>query len=68
MLKSMSSPPYVMRRYGDWRVIIPVRGKLSPYVAGPRFKTELEAVTWLNSPEGQVVIAQSVGHKATVDV
>lgn len=53
------SPPYVMKRYGVWRVIIPVRGKLSPRVAVPCFGSESEALVWLASDEGEASILQA---------
>ena len=51
------SPAYVMRLREAWRVIVPVRGRLSPQVLAHEFTTKAAASEWLESAEGQRVIA-----------
>jgi hypothetical protein len=51
------SPAYVMPLQGTWRVIVPIRGRLSPKVLTPEFATRAAASEWLESAEGQSVVA-----------
>ena len=37
---------------GDWRVVVPIRGKLSPRIAQCSFPNEKDARTWLHSEIG----------------
>ncbi len=39
-------------RQGDWRVVVPVRGKLSPRIAQRSFPNQREASAWLLSEAG----------------
>jgi hypothetical protein len=39
-------------RRGDWRVVVPVRGKLSPRIAQDSFPSRSEACAWLSSDAG----------------
>jgi hypothetical protein len=50
------SSAYVMQLHGTWRVIVPIRGRLSPQVLAPGFATRAAASEWLGSAEGQSVI------------
>lgn len=51
------SPAYVMSLRGTWRVIVPIRGRLSPQVLRPEFATRAAASEWLESAEGQSLVA-----------
>ncbi|RBP11397.1 hypothetical protein DFR50_11692 [Roseiarcus fermentans] len=37
---------------GDWRVVVPVRGKLSPRIAQRSFANQGDASAWLQSEAG----------------
>jgi hypothetical protein len=39
-------------RHGDWRVVVPVRGKLSPRIAQCSFSNRNAANAWLQSEVG----------------
>ena len=49
-------PPYVMRVAREWRVVVPIRGKLAARTCKQRFATKLAAEEWLQSSEGTEVI------------
>lgn len=51
-----SSPPYVMRIRRSWRIVIPVRGRLTPRIHPSPFCSEAEARDWLQSTEGQETV------------
>jgi hypothetical protein len=51
------APAYVMPLHGAWRVIVPIRGRLSPQVLAPEFATKAAAAEWLDSPDGHSAIA-----------
>jgi hypothetical protein len=52
---------YVMELKRSWRVIVPVRGKLTPRICRERFSHRIEALTWMDSAEGQRAIASARG-------
>ena len=39
-------------RHGDWRVVVPVRGKLAPRIAQRSFSSRKDAHAWLESEAG----------------
>jgi len=39
-------------RQGDWRVVVPIRGKLSPRIAQRSFRNHKDASAWLQSEGG----------------
>lgn len=41
-----------MELRGDWRVIVPIRGKLTPHIHPEKFSTRFAALNWLQSEEG----------------
>ncbi len=44
-------------RGGDWRVVVPVRGKLSPRIAQRSFSNQREASAWLESEAGEETVS-----------
>jgi hypothetical protein len=44
-------------RQGDWRVVVPIRGKLSSRGAQFSFRNEKEASTWLHSEIGMDAVS-----------
>jgi len=46
-----------MRLREAWRIIVPIRGRLNPQVLAHEFTTKAAASEWLESAEGQRVIA-----------
>ncbi len=51
------SPAYVAQIRQLWRVVVPIRGRLSPTVCAPEFATQIGAIAWLQSAAGQQEIA-----------
>ena len=44
-------------RQGEWRVVVPVRGKLSPRIAQRSFPNQSDASTWLQSEIGMHTVS-----------
>ena len=44
-------------RRGDWRVVIPIRGKLSPRLAQRSFSNPYDANAWLQSETGILAVS-----------
>jgi hypothetical protein len=51
------SPAYVAQVGRAWRIVVPIKGKLSPRVCANEFPTQISAVIWLQSDEGQQEVA-----------
>lgn len=52
------SPAYVVDiDDDDWRVVIPIYGKLSPVLHKVSFETRVEAEAWLSGTDGQSMVA-----------
>ena len=51
-------PAYVAQLRKAWRVIVPVRGRLSPRVIARAFPTQSAALSWLATEEGQSAVAR----------
>ena len=52
----------------EWRVIVPRRGKLTPFVSPQRFLNERDARQWMESDEGEALIqAQSGANRGRRD-
>jgi hypothetical protein len=52
------APAYVAKLRKAWRVIVPVRGRLSPRVIARTFPSQSAALSWLASNEGQTAVAR----------
>src|SRR3954471_1486248 len=52
------APAYVAKLRKAWRVIVPVRGRLSPRVIAREFPGQSAALSWLASKEGQTAVAR----------
>ena len=44
-------------RHGDWRVVVPIRGKLSPRIAQHSFSNQKDASAWLQSDVGMHTVS-----------
>jgi hypothetical protein len=62
-LGKLHYPAYAMELKRSWRVIVPVRGRLTPRICEARFGCEAEALAWMESAEGQDVIVAIRGLK-----
>ena len=51
------SPAYVAQIRQSWRVVVPIRGRLSPTICTPEFETQIGAIAWLQSAAGQQEVA-----------
>jgi hypothetical protein len=51
------SPAYVGEVGTAWRVIVPIRGRLSPMVLADRFQSKCAALDWLYSEEGEATVS-----------
>ena len=57
-------PAYVAQLRKAWRVVVPVRGRLSPRVIARAFPTQSAALSWLASEDGQTAVAcERSGHR-----
>ena len=45
-------------RQGDWRVVVPIRGKLSPRIAQRSFSSRRDACAWLQSEVGMHTVTE----------
>jgi hypothetical protein len=52
------APAYVAKLRKAWRVVVPVRGRLSPRVIARAFPSQSAAFHWLASEEGQSAVAR----------
>ena len=50
-------PAYVAKLRTAWRVVVPVRGRLSPRVIARAFPSQSAALSWLATEEGQSAVA-----------
>jgi hypothetical protein len=53
------SPAYVAQIGQSWRVVVPIRGRLSAKICSPEFSTQIGAIAWLQSEEGQQEVART---------
>ena len=51
-------PAYVAKLRKAWRVVVPIRGRLSPRVIARAFPTQSAALSWLASDDGQSAVAR----------
>jgi hypothetical protein len=57
------APAYVAKLRKAWRVVVPIRGRLSPRIIAREFPTQSAALSWLASEEGQNAVAcERSGH------
>ena len=52
------TPAYVAKLRRAWRVVVPVRGRLSPRVIARAFPSQSAALSWLATEEGQSAVAR----------
>ena len=52
------SPAYVARIGREWRIVVPIRGKLCPKLATPMFLAREAAELWLRSSDGQQCVVR----------
>jgi hypothetical protein len=52
MTRRSHSPAYVTPIRKMWRIVVPIRGRLSPRICPQEFDTQLAASAWLESEEG----------------
>jgi hypothetical protein len=53
MKRQEHSPAYVLQIKKQWRVVVPVRGKLTPRICATEFPCRASAEAWLRSGEGE---------------
>jgi hypothetical protein len=56
VIEPRHSPAYVGQIGREWRIVVPIRGKLCPKVATPAFLEREAAELWLHSPDGQQAV------------
>jgi hypothetical protein len=56
--RAPQAPAYVAKLRKAWRVVVPVRGRLSPRVIAREFPTQSAALSWLASEDGQNAVAR----------
>ncbi len=52
------APAYPMQIAGQWRVVVPIRGKLTPRVHAHVFSNRDEADRWVRSETGRQIVAE----------
>jgi hypothetical protein len=52
------SPAYVAKIGREWRIVVPIRGKLCPKLATPMFLAREAAELWLRSSDGQQCVVR----------
>ena len=61
-------PAYVAKLRKAWRVVVPIRGRLSPRVIARAFPSRSAALTWLSSDDGQNAVARErSGHQHSAE-
>jgi hypothetical protein len=58
VIEPRHSPAYVGQIGREWRIVVPIRGKLCPKVATPAFLEREAAELWLRSPDGQQAVVR----------
>ena len=57
MMQRRHSPAYVSEIRKRWRVVVPIRGRLSPRIWPEEFETQHAALLWLQSESGLAAVA-----------
>jgi hypothetical protein len=57
MMQRRHSPAYVAEIRKKWRVVVPIRGRLSPRMCPQEFETQHAALLWLQSEGGLAAVA-----------
>jgi hypothetical protein len=57
MKKIEQSPAYALQITDLWRVVVPVRGKLTPLLCSEEFSSQACAEEWLRSEAGAYAVA-----------
>jgi hypothetical protein len=50
------SPAYTLEIKAKWRIVVPIRGKLTPRICPEEFATQEAARSWLQSDEGALAV------------
>ena len=53
MKRQDHQPAYVLQMKRQWRVVVPIRGKLTPKICAKEFPSRSTAEAWLRSDEAQ---------------
>lgn len=68
-MKRQNQPPaYVLEIKRRWRVVVPIRGKLTPKIHGAEFSSRASAEAWLRSEDGQHTIDAYQGSRAFASI
>jgi hypothetical protein len=52
MKRQVHPPAYILQIRREWRVVVPIRGKLTPRICVNEFPSRATAEAWLHSDEG----------------
>jgi hypothetical protein len=64
-MKRQNHPPaYVLEIKRRWRVVVPIRGKLTPKIHTAEFSSRASAQAWIHSADGQYMIDLYQGKSA----
>jgi hypothetical protein len=64
-MKRQNHPPaYALEIKRRWRVVVPIRGKLTPKIYAAEFSSRASAQAWLLSEDGQHVVNSYQGKSA----
>jgi hypothetical protein len=56
VIEPRHSPAYVGQIGREWRIVVPIRGKLCPKLATPAFLARDAAELWLRSTDGEQAV------------
>jgi hypothetical protein len=59
MVQRRHSPAYVAEIRKKWRIVVPVRGRLSARICPQEFETQHAALSWLQSEDGIAAVARA---------
>ncbi len=65
LMKRQNHPPaYVLEIKRRWRIVVPIRGKLTPKIHAAEFASRASAQAWLRSEDGQHTVDAYQGKSA----
>ena len=66
MVQRRHSPAYVAEIRNKWRIVVPIRGRLSPRMCPHEFASQHAALVWLQSEDGIAAVTLERSRERTV--
>jgi hypothetical protein len=68
-MKGQDHPPaYALQFKRQWRIMVPIRGKLTPKICPAEFPSRGSAEAWLRSDEGKLMVDSYQGRLALAPI